>query len=130
MTTIEKGNLSEAKFTAKLLELGYEVFIPFGNGSRYDLVFKLNGKFKTLQIKTGKLKDNFIVFNSSSLNKETKKRKSYHGEVDFLGIYCIENNSYYLMPVNKVAKTATTLRLTSPKNNQKKNIHLAKDYQI
>jgi len=49
-----KGERSEAIIIAKLLEVGYHVFIPFGDNLRCDLVIEdADGTFWRIQCKTG-----------------------------------------------------------------------------
>lgn len=127
MKTYEKGNLSESMFASKLLEFGYNVLIPFGGGHRYDLVIEKEGKFYSVQVKTGRLKESIIEFNSCSNNKGCN-RESYHGQVDYIGVYCIDDGSCYLVPVEITGKSMTTLRLTPTKNNMQKGVNYAKDY--
>lgn len=129
MKTFEKGNYSEAIFTAKLLELGYNVLIPFGGGHRYDMVLEMDKEFKSLQIKTARLRGDVIVFNTCSNNKRGG-RKSYHGEVDFIGVYCIDNKRFYLLPTRITGKSSTTLRLSIPRNGQIKGILFAENYEL
>ena len=57
------GNLGEAKVLAKFVELGVQVYIPFGDGSTVDLVADFNGKLNRIQIKsTEKDTDGSLVF--------------------------------------------------------------------
>ena len=40
----QKGNIGEAKVLAKFIELGYAVYLPFGDNEKADLVVEFNGK--------------------------------------------------------------------------------------
>lgn len=128
-STFEKGNLSEAKFLADALDAGYPVLIPFGDGSRYDMVIDIEGSLKKVQVKTGRLREGKIIFQTTSNNKGYN-RKSYHGEVDFLGVYCRDNDTSYLIPVAETGASQMVLRLDKPKNNQSKGINLAENYKL
>ena len=46
-----KGRLAEAKVIAYLIELGYEVYLPFSNNSKYDVLTVNEGKVKRVSIK-------------------------------------------------------------------------------
>lgn len=128
MNTYQKGNVSEAAFVAKLISMGYTVCMPFGGGSRYDLIFEKDGSFKSVQVKTARLSANTVCFNTCSNNKGLK-RKQYIGEVDFIGAYCKENDSCYLVPVNITKKSAMTLRITPVRNGQK-TVKMACDFKL
>ena len=61
------GNLGEAKVLAKFVELGIQVYIPFGDGSTADLIADFNGKLNRIQIKsTEKDSDGSLVFSICS----------------------------------------------------------------
>ena len=129
MKTFEKGNLSESQFVSELLKCGYNVLIPFGGGSRYDVVIEVNKQFKSIQVKTGKISNGIIHFNTCSNNKGYK-RKSYHDEVDFLGIYCPDNNKCYIMPVKMTGQSSSSLRLSPPKSKGRGDFRYAKDFEL
>ena len=46
------GNLGEAKVLAKFVELGIQVYTPFGDGSVVDLIADFNGKLNRIQVKS------------------------------------------------------------------------------
>ena len=64
------GQQTEAAIITKLLEVGYNVLIPYlGENLRYDLVIEdADGKFWRVQCKTGKLHNSqeYIEFNAAS----------------------------------------------------------------
>lgn len=128
MRTFEKGNISEAKLLSKFLELGYRVAIPFGEGSKYDLVIEnKEGELKKVQIKTATFNDDCIKLNVCSNNKGYSKQ-SYKGLVDYIAAYCPDNGACYLIPIEDCPTVAMTLRVKPSKNNQKSKINLASDY--
>ncbi len=49
-----------------LRELGYELLVPFGENTRYDLVFFDGSRFARVQCKTGRLRDGAVIFRTSS----------------------------------------------------------------
>ena len=129
--TYETGNLSEAKFAAHLLYLGMVVLMPFGGGCRYDMAVEMGGRLVRVQVKTGRLSPDgsLVVFNTTSNNKGYK-RKSYHGEVDFLGVYCPATDRCYMVPVDETGSSEMKLRLAPPKNGQVLGVKMAADYLI
>ena len=133
------GEHSEAIIIAKLLEVGYHVFMPFGDNLRCDLIIEdAEGKFWKIQCKTGWTENNgaYIEFAVSSSYYHTRAgrtengRKDYHGEVDYFGMYCPETTKVYLVPISQVGVTSAMLRLMPTKNNQEKNVRWAKDYEL
>jgi hypothetical protein len=51
-----KGRLGEAKAIAYLIELGYEIYLPFSNNSRYDVIAVKDGEVKRISIKFTSMK--------------------------------------------------------------------------
>jgi hypothetical protein len=129
--TFEVGNLSEARFAAHLLSLGRVVLMPFGGGCRYDMAIELDGAIKRIQVKTGRLISSgaVLAFNTCSNNKGYKRR-AYHEDADYLGVYSPQLDRCYLVPVSETGVSEMKLRLEPPKNGQTKNVKLASDYQI
>ena len=64
------GNISEAKVLAKFVENGWVVLIPFGNAEPYDLVIDRGLGFEKVQVKTGRLREGVIKFNSHSVARD------------------------------------------------------------
>jgi hypothetical protein len=129
MNTWQKGNVSESMVTARLLESGYNVLIPVGSGHRYDIVIEKYSKFFRVQIKTGRVLNGVISFNTCSNNKGYKRR-SYHNDADYIGVYCQALNECYLVPVSLTGRSQMTLRIDVPKNNQSKNIQYKDSFLI
>lgn len=50
------GDLSELRLMHDLVRAGYLVSIPFGENHRYDLVIEKDGVFKSVQVKTGRMR--------------------------------------------------------------------------
>jgi len=133
------GERSEAIIIAKLLEVGYDVLIPFGDNLRYDLVIEdADGKFWRVQCKTGWLEHDgaYIEFATASTYYHTRAgrtghgRKDYRGEVDYFAVYSPDTVKVYLVPIDHVGTTSGFLRLLPTANNQRKNIRWAKDYEM
>ena len=131
------GERSQAYILAKLLEIGYNVLTPYGDNTRYDLVIEdADGKFWRVQCKTGRSNGEYINFAPASLyyhtraGRTTHGSKSYHGQIDYFAVYCPENKGVYLIPVDHAGISQMNLRLTPTQNNQEKNVHWAKDYEL
>ena len=123
------GDISEACILAALLRAGKVVLQPFGDNQRYDMVVDDGGRFHRIQCKTGRLVDGVITFYSRSCAGGIEK-KSYRGQAEFFGVFCPENNSVYLVPVDEVPTDSVKLRIRPAKNNQRKGILWAKAYDL
>jgi hypothetical protein len=130
-----KGQISEAAITARLLQTGYIVLIPYGGTQRYDLVIEdADGKFWRIQCKSAWIDDSGTVlkFDTANHNVTGTKRdwRHYRGQCDYFAVYSAELNKVYLVPVDDVGTTRAHLRLEPSKNKQEKNVRWAKDYEL
>lgn len=133
MDTNSKGNIAHTQILAALAKVGKTVLIPITEHGRYDLVVEENGKFSRVQCKSGVLKDGCVIFRCFSVTvntKETKHRPYSPEEVDYFGVYCIDNDKCYLVPCDGENTGSITLRIDPPKINITKGIRWAKDYEI
>lgn len=137
-STLSKGMITELKCIEAFIDLGYHCSIPYGDCARYDIVVDIDNILYRVQCKTANwVKDTAqekVAFEfsarTSTVNTKTIKRKTYSiDEVDFFYTY-FEGKSY-LIPISEVAeKTGFRLRYKYPSSNQKKGIHIAKDYEL
>lgn len=134
-----KAEKTEAAVLARLSgQEGVTILLPFGGGNgRYDMVIDDSGTFYRVQCKTGRLdhSGSVVEFNAASstyhyYGGKGREWRDYRGQVEYFGVYCPQINKAYLVPVDVVGKTGGKLRLTETKNNQLKNVHWAKDYEI
>ena len=126
------GNVSEAYCTARFLELGWRVYLPFGDNERCDLLIERSPNvFEKVQVKTARLKNGYIESKvCSSYRHRGRKVKDYRGEVDWIALYCADIRKVFLVKPESAPSFSIQLRLESPANNQTKNIRWAKDYEI
>jgi PD-(D/E)XK nuclease superfamily protein len=130
------GEYSEAIIRAKLVEIGYSVFKPFGDNLRYDLVIEdAEGQFWRIQCKTAWMdkQKSVIKFATASSYNYTMKNKvwrHYRGQCEYFAVYCPETEKVYFVSVDEVGVTQTILRLAPTANNQEKGVRWAKDYEI
>ena len=125
MTSNQIGNTTEAIVLAALVKQSKTVLIPWGGGEIYDLAFEENGILKKVQCKTGYLRSRgAVTFNTSSTHRK------YGKEIDFFGVYCPQNGKIYLVPREVTCDSCTSLRVELPKNNQKKGILMAQQFEI
>jgi hypothetical protein len=130
-----KGNKSTLAIMLALSEAGYELLVPFGENTRYDLVIDDGVRLARVQCKTGRLRRGSVVFNSCSSyahhpNPRMVKR-DYQGQIDFFGVFCPETRKSYLVPIADVTtKYSAMLRVDPPRNNQRIGVRLAADFEI
>lgn len=107
-----KGRLAEAKVIAFLIEQGYEVYLPFSNNSKYDVIVYKEGIIKRVSVKYTS-----VIQNSTTWKVELRQIFRGNGVVN---INKFNSKDYdiiavYIGPKDKVilvdSKKATTLAL-------------------
>lgn len=124
MDTSRVGNLSQAKVVSRLVELGYAVFVPFGDGEKVDIE---DNQPIRVQVKTGRLKEGVIEFNCYTSTRN-KQRSYYRGIVDVFMVYCPQLDKLYRVPIEVVAKDFGRLRITDSRS--RKDARMASDFEI
>lgn len=129
--------MAEQFVIAHCLKNGWSVSKTVGDNQLYDLILdKKDNSLYKVQVKHSLLKRGAVycdvrstgyTFNGEGKRKLFSKKYSPQ-DIDFIAIYCSDNNCCYL--VKNEGKSAITLRIDPAKNNNKKNVILAKDYQI
>ena len=125
------GNIGESVALCEFTKRRIPVFIPFGQNTPVDLLIYVNDKFLKIQVKTTqKIQDGHMQFELCRTNGFTFEKYPYTDkDTDYFFLYCIENDSSYLIDIDEVKNIQTvTLRLNKPKNNQTKGIRLAENY--
>jgi PD-(D/E)XK endonuclease len=129
------GDRSTLAIMAALQELGYGLYLPFGENTRTDLIVERDGALNRVQCKTGRLRGGSICFAVCSCyghhrNPQTARR-SYEGEIDSFAVFCPETNGVYLVPIADLSsKTRAYLRVDQPRNNQRSGVRFAESYLI
>lgn len=112
------------------VELGLDVFLPFGGGHACDLIVHLGDRcFLRVQCKCAWPLGGCIVFNTRSTD-HGRGPQTYRGLADVFGVYFPPAQSVYLVPIDAVAEFEGRLRLDPPLNNQRKGIRFASDFEI
>lgn len=129
------GDRSTLAAMLALQEAGYAVLLPFGENLRYDLVVDDGGLLSRVQCKTGWIRDGAIKFKVCSIYAHHPNPKvlfrSYKGDVDALAVYCRVTSGVYLIPICDLSPShEAALRVTPPRNNQRKRVPFAADYLI
>lgn len=119
------GERAEAAVLHALVQHGYDVYLPFGGSGRCDLVFEDGERLQRVQCKNGRLVGDVITFRTSSNTNNAPR--DYAGQVEYFGVYCPALGTVYLVPADIGTTRACQLRLTEPRNGQRKGIHRASD---
>ena len=101
MKTKQKGLLSEQVVICELLRRDYTVLTTIGDNARYDLVLDYKGTLLKVQVKTGRLRNGAIVFQTRSTQSNRRKRYSsyYSGQINLFMLYCPETEQVYFCPI-------------------------------
>jgi hypothetical protein len=95
-------------------------------------------KFRTVEVVRVQCKvawlskdGSYIAFNTHKLTNRLTKKMSYHGIAEWFGVYSPDTGKVYMVAVSESGKgSEMKLRLHPTKNNQEKNVHWAKNYEI
>jgi hypothetical protein len=94
-----------------------------------------NGRLARVQIKTGRLRLGAVRFAVCSAyghhRNPATHRRSYHGEVDYFGVYCPETAGVYVIPIGAIdVRCQCALRVHPPRNNQHEGVRYAAPFEI
>jgi hypothetical protein len=134
MNSKQIGNIGEAKVLSKFIELGFPVYIPFGDNEKADLVVEFNGKLNKVQVKTSiDAKNGNVIFDltSSTAHRKNGMRHKYTiDEVDYFALYNLCRDKIYLLKVPETPIATIRFRYEYPKNGQTCGVHFEDDYLI
>jgi hypothetical protein len=135
MNTKQIGTICELKVATGLLQKGYIVSLPLGENCPYDLIFDNGSGLYRVQCKNGILRGGSIKAKLESVHYRADEGKvTSKGidktQTDYIGIYCSELESVYLVNINDVGSTQCNLRVDEVKSSQIKGIRWANDYKI
>ena len=125
------GDLGTLKAQLDLFEKGYVVAIPLTEHAPFDLIIYKDGISKTVQVKARSV-DAKGNLNITFRNTYSDANGMHNVPVDksHINIYCVycpdTDQCYYFDP--KQFNKSVCLRVSAPKNNQRKNVKFAADY--
>ncbi len=130
LTTSELGALTELAVATALTKAGCAVFLPFFNAhGRVDLIYENPaGDLKRVQCKSARLSGDVMTFYTCSHTGGIER--GYRGEADDFGVYCLETDEIYLVPVEDVPTRFASLRVGPAKNNQARRVRWAEPYRL
>ncbi len=87
----------------KAAGLGFAVAIPYGHLHRYDFIVEGGGKVSRVQVKTTTfMKQGFYQVRVSRTYNHAPKHYT-ESEIDFVAVYVIPEDTWYIVPVREVA---------------------------
>ncbi len=129
------GDRAALAVMVALHEMRIPFLVPLGENMRFDLAIELDGRLLRVQVKSGRLRGGAVEFATCSWyghhphSKELSR--AYFGEIEFFAVYCRETNGVYLVPIDDVqTRSHAKLRVDPPRNNQRRRIRFAADYEI
>jgi PD-(D/E)XK endonuclease len=134
MTTDQKGAIAEMAIALRATLLGVDVFRPVTEGGRYDLIFDFGGKLWRVQCKWGSRYGDVLIARTfrARRNRYGLVRRLYTAdEIDAFAIYWMEIDRCFFVPITyALDKQEVRLRLSPAKNNQRRGIHWADDFDF
>jgi PD-(D/E)XK endonuclease len=131
MKTATRGNAAEARILAEFVARGLDVLTPFGSGHPYDLAVDLGAsRFLRVQCKTAWLIGRGCLAFHCRSTDHGRGRQPYDGLADLFGVHLPANDAVYLVPVAEVPGHVGRLRLEPARNNQRRGVRFADDFEI
>jgi hypothetical protein len=126
---------NDTRVILALRDIGYAVFVPFGENTRADLIVDDGASLSRVQCKTGRLRLGAVRFATCSFygHHPTPRVPSRHylDDVDYFAVHCPETTGVYLVPIADLPlKRQGALRVEPARNNQRRGIRLAERYEI
>jgi len=122
-----KGSIAELRVCGDLMERGWNILLPYGENSRYDLVAERDGQFIRIQVKYVTPKDGAMEVNCRSSNNWSVRPYTSQ-EIDYIAAFNPKDNAVYYIPVSKIRKKSMKLRLEPARNGQKLRVRYSKEF--
>lgn len=135
LTRKQKGDLAELKVACDLRRRGYEIAIPFGEESSYDLVVDRCGRLERVQVKYAERGERSVVevrcYSMTIVNGKVHSRTPYTQDtIDWLAVYEATADRCYYIPARELGngRLNFTLRFAPTANCQSAGIRFADQY--
>jgi PD-(D/E)XK endonuclease len=133
LTTDQKGAIAEAEVAAAAMKIGVGVARPLA-AQRYDLILDTRTRLLRVQCKWAVLTGDVIVVwcRRCRRGRDGLIRRGYEEtDIDAIAAYCPDTDRCYLLPLPmSVGRTAVLLRVAPTRNNQRRLINWAEDYEF
>jgi hypothetical protein len=121
--TSQRGLVSHTAILHRLVELGYEVLLPWADHLGYDLAYSVTEEHRSfgffvhqeshivrVQCKTARLEKDgkCFAFNtvSTSPGKHSNRKRNYVGRAEVFAVYLPENGKVYMIPVSEAPQSS------------------------
>jgi len=127
----ERGQLSEAAVLQAFVRRGVPVLQPFGDNERYDFVVEVGEVFHRIQVKTGRIENGRIQFETRSSGTLTRaiEKEGYDGQIDAFAVYSPPLDETYVVPISDAPSASMALRIDEPEKRSP-NINWAEEFGI
>ena len=95
-----RGEWAELVFMARAAALGCTVLKPYGDSSRYDVVVDHRGRLVRVQVKSVTHRHDGRYITTLEHAKKTRYKA---GEVDYLAVYVLPADTWYIIPIRAAA---------------------------
>jgi hypothetical protein len=96
----EKGELGELAFLHKAASLGFGVAKPYGDSECYDFILDSGERFWRVQVKSIY---GLSRYGYRAISQRSNNQPYTAADIDFLVVYVVPLNLWYVIPVNHVA---------------------------
>ena len=129
--TVHRGNAAEAAVLAALARADIPVLLPFGEGLAFDLaaVVPPDDAVVRIQVKSGRVRNGCVEFNTCSTDHGSG-RQLYIGRAEVIAVHVHDPERLFVVPVELCPTSKGYVRLDPPKNQQRRRIRLAADYEF
>jgi len=98
----QQGELGELAFLHKATSLGFALSLPYGHIHRYDFVVEGGRNLWRVQVKTGAYMKDGLYYVNIRRRTHWKPQAYTQSEIDFVVIYIIPEETWYVLPVREV----------------------------
>jgi hypothetical protein len=107
----QRGELGEAAFIHKAISLGFVVAKPYGHNLPYDFIVEGGNGFRSVQIKACGNMRRGLYQTCISCRRHRVVVPYRESDVDFIVVYIIPEETWYVIPVRQVAvRTSVSFR--------------------
>jgi hypothetical protein len=133
VTTDQKGAIAELAIQLAATKLGIDVYLPVAEGGRYDMILDLDSGPVRVQCKWASRYGDVVIARCCRCRRtETDlSGASIREGIDAFALYCLELDRCFFVPMaDAEGLQEIRLRLSPARNNQKRGIHWADDFDF
>jgi len=124
----KRGNVTESVVLSHYLRAGFIVSTPFGVGAPYDLVVDTGCVLFRAQVKTGRLRNGVVEFETRRTRSRTTRSCYKENEADYFVIYCPELDEVFAIKAGE--GVFGKLRVQPAGNSQQMFVRWAEDHSF